>query len=203
MNLTSGARPLLLLYCRDATVRAHVVIALIPGPAKRMLSTLPGVDVDPLSPDNILCFMNGPLSGGETSMSGGWAAVTKSPLTNTVTDSHQGGWSAARVRWAGFDGLVFEGKADALAKAAAAAASGLPTDAGITDGMPFRTYSSVWLPYVALPFFAFLAFGLKRFCAECYLPRIRWLLLCLLRRLNLLLLSSLVCCDEWHNCFTR
>ena len=28
-----------------------------------------GVDVDPLSPDNILCFMNGPLSGSETSMS--------------------------------------------------------------------------------------------------------------------------------------
>jgi len=71
-----------------------------------------GVDVDPLSPENILCFMNGPLSGSEMSMSGRWAAVTKSPLTNTVTDSHQGGWSAARVRWAGFDGLVFEGKAD-------------------------------------------------------------------------------------------
>jgi len=71
-----------------------------------------GVDVDPLSPENILCFMNGPLSGTEMSMSGRWAAVTKSPLTHTVTDSHQGGWSAARVRWAGFDGLVFEGKAD-------------------------------------------------------------------------------------------
>ncbi|MBJ20699.1 MAG: aldehyde ferredoxin oxidoreductase family protein [bacterium] len=71
-----------------------------------------GADVDPLSPDNILCFMNGPLTGSETSMSGRWAAVTKSPLTGTVTDSHQGGWSAARIRWAGFDGLVFEGKAD-------------------------------------------------------------------------------------------
>ena len=71
-----------------------------------------GVDVDPLSPENILCFMNGPLSGTEMSMSGRWAAVTKSPLTGTVTDSHQGGWSAARIRWAGFDGLVFEGKAD-------------------------------------------------------------------------------------------
>ncbi len=37
--------------------------------------------------------------------------VTKSPLTGTVTDSHHGGWSAARLRWAGFDGLVFKGKA--------------------------------------------------------------------------------------------
>ncbi len=71
-----------------------------------------GPDVDALSPDNILCFMNGPLSGSETSMSGRWAAVTKSPLTGTVTDSHQGGWSAARVRWAGFDGLVFSGRAE-------------------------------------------------------------------------------------------
>jgi aldehyde:ferredoxin oxidoreductase len=27
-------------------------------------------------------------------------------------DSHQGGWTAARLRWAGFDGLVFEGRAE-------------------------------------------------------------------------------------------
>ena len=67
--------------------------------------------VDPLSPDNILCFMNGPLTGTEVNLSGRMAVVTKSPLTNTVTDSHHGGWSAARLRWAGFDGLVFKGKA--------------------------------------------------------------------------------------------
>ena len=45
-------------------------------------------------------------------MSGRWACVTKSPLTGTVTDSHQGGWTGARLRWAGFDGLIFEGAAD-------------------------------------------------------------------------------------------
>jgi aldehyde:ferredoxin oxidoreductase len=67
--------------------------------------------VDPLSPDNILCFMNGPLTGTEVNLSGRLAVVTKSPLTNTVTDSHHGGWSAARLRWAGFDGLIFKGKA--------------------------------------------------------------------------------------------
>ena len=48
-----------------------------------------GPEVDPLSPENRLCFMNGPLTGSETSMSGRWACVTKSPLTQTVTDSHQ------------------------------------------------------------------------------------------------------------------
>lgn len=70
-----------------------------------------GPQVDPLSPDNILCFMNGPLTGSEANMSGRMAVVTKSPLTGTVTDSHHGGWSAARLRWAGYDGLVFKGKA--------------------------------------------------------------------------------------------
>ena len=70
-----------------------------------------GPKVDPLSPDNILCFMNGPLTGSEANMSGRMAVVTKSPLTGTVTDSHHGGWSAARLRWSGFDGLVFKGKA--------------------------------------------------------------------------------------------
>ncbi|MFN8497908.1 MAG: aldehyde ferredoxin oxidoreductase family protein [Anaerolineae bacterium] len=71
-----------------------------------------GPQVEPLSPDNILCFMNGPLTGSEAQMSGRMAIVTKSPLTGTVTDAHHGGWSAARLRWAGFDGLIFAGKAE-------------------------------------------------------------------------------------------
>ena len=71
-----------------------------------------GPEVDPLSPDNLLCFMNGPLTGTAANMSGRMAIVTKSPLTGTVTDSHHGGWSAARLRWAGYDGLIFKGKAD-------------------------------------------------------------------------------------------
>ncbi|NDJ36271.1 MAG: aldehyde ferredoxin oxidoreductase family protein [Chloroflexi bacterium] len=67
---------------------------------------------DPLGPDNLLCIMNGPVTGSRVNMSGRQALVTKSPLTGTVTDSHIGGWSAARMRWAGFDALIIEGKAD-------------------------------------------------------------------------------------------
>jgi aldehyde:ferredoxin oxidoreductase len=70
-----------------------------------------GPDVDPLSPEAVLCFLNGPLSGSEASMSGRWACVARSPLTGTVTDSHQGGWTGARLRWAGLDGLIFRGRA--------------------------------------------------------------------------------------------
>ncbi len=69
-----------------------------------------GPGVDPLSPDNILCAMTGPLVGTRAQMSGRIAFVTKSPLTGTVVDSHMGGWSGARLKWAGFDGLVFKGK---------------------------------------------------------------------------------------------
>ena len=92
-----------------------------------------GPDVDPLSPDNILCFMNGPLTGSEANMSGRMAVVTKSPLTGTVTDSHHGGWSAARLRWAGYDGLVFKGKAEK------------PVYALIEDGkLELKDASEVW-----------------------------------------------------------
>ncbi len=92
-----------------------------------------GPKVDPLSPDNILCFMNGPLTGSEANMSGRMAVVTKSPLTGTITDSHHGGWSAARLRWAGFDGLVFKGKAKK------------PTYAYIHDGkMELLDAKEVW-----------------------------------------------------------
>jgi len=92
-----------------------------------------GARVDPLSPQNILCFMNGPLTGSEANMSGRWAAVTKSPLTGTVTDSHQGGWSGARTRWAGLDGLVFVGQAER------------PVYAFVSEGrVELRDASEVW-----------------------------------------------------------
>lgn len=92
-----------------------------------------GPDVDPLSPDNLLCFMNGPLTGSAANMSGRMAIVTKSPLTGTVTDSHQGGWSAARLRWSGFDGLLFKGKAEK------------PVYAYIEDGtLELRDASDLW-----------------------------------------------------------
>src|SRR3989337_2324772 len=70
-----------------------------------------GPKVEPFSEENILCFMTGPLVGTDCTMSGRMAIVTKSPLTGTVTDSHHGGWSGARLRWAGFDGLLFKGRA--------------------------------------------------------------------------------------------
>lgn len=70
-----------------------------------------GPKVDPFSPDNLLAIMNGPCTGSAVPMSGRLAIVTKSPLTGTITDSHMGGFTAARLRWAGFDGLLIRGRA--------------------------------------------------------------------------------------------
>jgi aldehyde:ferredoxin oxidoreductase len=71
-----------------------------------------GPEVEPFSEENILCVMTGPVTGSRSSMSGRLCVVTKSPLTGTVTDSHMGGWTAARLKWAGVDNIIFSGKSD-------------------------------------------------------------------------------------------
>lgn len=55
-----------------------------------------GLGIDPESPENVLAFMPGPLTGytpGEQR----YAAVTKSPLTGTFLDSYGGGTFPARL----------------------------------------------------------------------------------------------------------
>jgi aldehyde:ferredoxin oxidoreductase len=69
-----------------------------------------GPEVEPFSEENLLCIMTGPVTGSRSSMSGRMCVVTKSPLTGTVTDSHIGGWTAARLKWAGVDNIIFSGK---------------------------------------------------------------------------------------------
>ena len=92
-----------------------------------------GPQVEPLSPDNIMCVMVGPLTGTEVRMSGRLCVVTKSPLTGTCADSHMGGWTGAKVKWAGFDGLVFKGKAEK------------PTYAYVEDGkVTLHDASELW-----------------------------------------------------------
>ncbi|WP_134700065.1 aldehyde ferredoxin oxidoreductase family protein [Ammoniphilus sp. YIM 78166] len=71
-----------------------------------------GPQVKAFSEDNILCLMTGPVTGSRVAMSGRLCFVTKSPLTETVTDSHMGGWTAARLKWAGIDNVIFRGKSD-------------------------------------------------------------------------------------------
>ena len=57
--------------------------------------------VDPFSPDNIILFMTGPLSGTTVQTSGRWCIVTKSPHTGIFNDSHIGGKFGHRLKRAG------------------------------------------------------------------------------------------------------
>ena len=70
-----------------------------------------GPTVEPLSPGNMLGFFGGPLTGSTAKQSGRSCLTTKSPLTGTCLDCHIGGKSGAKMRWSGFDGVIFEGAA--------------------------------------------------------------------------------------------
>ena len=66
---------------------------------------------DPLGPDNVLIFATGPLSGTMASTSGRYAVVTKGPLTGAIACSNSGGKFGAELKFAGYDLLLLEGRA--------------------------------------------------------------------------------------------
>ncbi|MDD5474147.1 MAG: aldehyde ferredoxin oxidoreductase family protein [Candidatus Methanoperedens sp.] len=68
-------------------------------------------DIDPLSPENILIFATGPLTGTPAPMSGRHAMVSKSPLTGTIFDSSSGGFFGKELKFAGIDALIIKGAA--------------------------------------------------------------------------------------------
>lgn len=68
--------------------------------------------VDPFSPENKLIFMSGPLTGTFASSSGRYEVVSKAPLTGTIGASNSGGHFGPELKYAGYDGIIFEGKAD-------------------------------------------------------------------------------------------
>jgi len=67
--------------------------------------------VDALSPDNMLVFAAGPLTGTTTPASGRVSVSTKSPLTGTIFDSNCGGSFGPELKKAGYDTLIIAGKA--------------------------------------------------------------------------------------------
>ena len=69
-------------------------------------------DIQPLSPDNLLIFMLGPLTGTLAQSSARFAVVTKSPLTGIFTDGHVGGYWGPKLKFSGYDGIVITGRAE-------------------------------------------------------------------------------------------
>ncbi len=69
--------------------------------------------IDPLGPENKLLILTGPLTGTAAPSSGRWAAYAKSPVTTAVWgEAHCGGTFGPELKYAGFDGIIFEGRAE-------------------------------------------------------------------------------------------
>lgn len=69
--------------------------------------------IDPFSPENKLIFMTGPLTGTIASSAGRYEVVSKAPLTGAIGAANSGGHFGPELKYAGYDGIIFEGKAEA------------------------------------------------------------------------------------------
>jgi aldehyde:ferredoxin oxidoreductase len=69
-------------------------------------------ETDPLSPENILMIMTGPLNGTFAPNTGRWVVCSKSPYTSIWGESNCGSWFGAEIKKAGYDGLIIRGTSD-------------------------------------------------------------------------------------------
>ncbi|MCL2568429.1 MAG: aldehyde ferredoxin oxidoreductase family protein [Oscillospiraceae bacterium] len=68
--------------------------------------------VDALSPENKVVIISGPLTGTATPTGCRYMVVTKSPLTGMIASSNSGGKWGAVLKYAGYDAIILEGKAE-------------------------------------------------------------------------------------------
>jgi len=66
---------------------------------------------DPLGPENLLGFLAGPLSGTPAICGNRFQVVGKSPKTGGFGDANCGGDFGPKLKFSGFDGVLFTGKA--------------------------------------------------------------------------------------------
>jgi len=68
--------------------------------------------VDALSEENKLVYATGSMTGTNSPTAGRYMVVTKSPLNNMIASSNSGGKWGAKLKYAGWDALIVEGKSD-------------------------------------------------------------------------------------------
>lgn len=107
----------------DLTKKRVVVKQLDPAMAEKYIGgygfiakTLDEVpkNADPLGPKNIICFWLGPFAGTVVPTPSKYSVGAKSPLTGMIGFGISSGYFGAELRRAGYDGIVFRGKADQL-----------------------------------------------------------------------------------------
>ncbi len=68
--------------------------------------------IEPLGPENKLVFAVGPVTGAPFAGNSGWAVMAKSPLTGLWGEAHAQGYFATEMKYAGYDAIIIEGKAE-------------------------------------------------------------------------------------------
>ncbi|HDQ41109.1 MAG TPA: aldehyde ferredoxin oxidoreductase [Desulfonatronum sp.] len=68
------------------------------------------VGIDPLDPENVLCFAPGPLSGTPLSLTSRIAVGTLSPYSGILGDGNAGGRMAQVMKRAGYDQIIVSGR---------------------------------------------------------------------------------------------
>lgn len=79
--------------------------------ARILFDRLPA-QCDPLAPENLLVFATGPLTGTLAPSSGRFEVCTKSPATGLWLDSNCGGFFGPELKYAGYDMIIVQGKAN-------------------------------------------------------------------------------------------
>ncbi len=69
-------------------------------------------DTQPLSPENIIMIMTGPLNGTFAPNTGRWVVCSKSPYTGIWGESNCGSWFGAEIKKAGYDGIIIKGASE-------------------------------------------------------------------------------------------
>ena len=82
--------------------------------AARILYPMLTKELDPLSPEAPLLFINGPLTGTNGPTTGRFVICGKGPATHLWAESNIGGFWGPELRKAGYDGLLITGKASVL-----------------------------------------------------------------------------------------
>jgi len=107
IDLTSGKT-------RTTTVSFEMVEKYIGGRGlgARLLYDILPAKTDPLSPENVLIFLTGPLTATLVPGSSKFVVVTKSPLTHGWCDSYSSGRISVELKKVGYDGMVIQGKSN-------------------------------------------------------------------------------------------
>jgi aldehyde:ferredoxin oxidoreductase len=71
-----------------------------------------GADVEPFSPENMLIFANGLLTGTEAPCSARTEVTTKSPLTGIIGTGNMGGMWGSALKHAGFDIVIVRNRSE-------------------------------------------------------------------------------------------